>query len=76
MSGVEVATHSMKTLFSNDNTRGMLLVDASDAFNSLNRNVALQNIQYVTVLHSLHYLLTPTAILFPCMSMRMFLKIH
>jgi len=47
ISGVEAAIHSMRTMFSTDDTEGMLLVDASNAFNSLNRNVALQNIQYI-----------------------------
>ena len=47
MSGVEAAIHSMRTMFSNDHTEGMLLVDESNAFNSLNRNVALHNIQHI-----------------------------
>ena len=46
MSGVEAAIHSMRTMFLNDHTEGMLLVDASNAFNSLNRNMALNNIQH------------------------------
>ena len=46
-SGVEAAIHSMRTVFSNVNSEGCLLVDASNAFNSLNRAVALQNIQYI-----------------------------
>ena len=46
-SGVEAAIHSMRTVFSNVNSEGFLLVDASNAFNSLNRAVALQNIQYI-----------------------------
>jgi len=47
MSGVEPAIHSMRTMFSNDHTEGILLVDASNAFNLLNRNVALHNIQHI-----------------------------
>ena len=47
ISGVEAAIHSMRTMFSNEDTEGMLLVDASNAFNSLNRNVALHNIQHI-----------------------------
>ena len=46
-SGVEAAIHAMRTLFTSDDAEGMLLVDASNAFNSLNRAVALQNIQYI-----------------------------
>jgi len=44
--GVEAAIHSMRTIFNDENSEGFLLVDASNAFNSLNRAVALQNIQY------------------------------
>jgi len=70
LGSVEAVIHSMKTLFSNDHTKGMLLVDAGNAFNSLSRNVTSS----IYVLHSLHYLLKPTVILLPCMLMGMFFK--
>ena len=44
--GVEAAIHSMRSIFDDEKSKGFLLVDASNAFNSLNRAVALQNIQY------------------------------
>ena len=44
-SGCEAAVHAMRRLFIDENTEGLLLVDASNAFNSLNRQVMLQNIQ-------------------------------
>ena len=43
-SGCEAAVHAMKKLYSGD-SEGVLLVDASNAFNSLNRRVMLHNIQ-------------------------------
>ena len=46
-SGGEAAIHSMKDLFMNEDTEGVILVDACNAFNSLNRKVALHNIQYM-----------------------------
>ena len=43
-SGCEAAVHAMKKLYSGD-SEGVLLVDATNAFNSLNRRVMLHNIQ-------------------------------
>ena len=45
--GCEAAVHAMKELFQADSTEGVLLVDASNAFNNLNRKVALRNILYI-----------------------------
>jgi hypothetical protein len=42
--GVEVACHAMQAVFEDDNTEAVLLVDAENAFNSMNRKVALFNI--------------------------------
>ena len=44
--GAEAAIHVMKYIFNSDDTDGIILVDASNAFNSLNRQVALHNIQF------------------------------
>ena len=43
-SGSEAAIHAMRELFEHDNSDAVLLIDASNAFNSLNRAAALQNI--------------------------------
>ena len=43
-SGAEIASVTMQTLFDDDGTEAVLLVDAENAFNSLNRKVALVNI--------------------------------
>mgnify|MGYP001800026604 CR=1 FL=1 len=37
----------MKTIFDEENTEAVLLVDASNAFNSINRNVFLHNIKII-----------------------------
>ena len=42
--GCEAAVHAMRTIFKNDCTEGCLLVDASNAFNYLNRRAALHNV--------------------------------
>ena len=42
--GCEAAIHAMRSVFSEESTEAVLLVDASNAFNSLNRKVALHNI--------------------------------
>ena len=44
-SGAEAAIYSMKEIFDNEQTDAAILVDASNGFNSLNRNAALHNIQ-------------------------------
>ena len=44
-SGCEAAVHSMSNIFKEESTDGILLVDASNAFNSFNRQVMLHNIR-------------------------------
>ena len=45
IAGIEAAIHATCLQFSSPDTEGVLLVDASNAFNSLNRQTALHNIQ-------------------------------
>ena len=45
--GAEAAIHSMKQKFEQEATDAVLLVDAANAFNRLNRLAALHNIQYL-----------------------------
>ena len=47
IAGVESAIHAVHDCFSQEGTEAALLVDATNAFNSLNRNVALHNIRHV-----------------------------
>ena len=42
--GCEAVVHAMLSIFQDSNTEGCLLVDASNAFNSLNRKAALHNV--------------------------------
>ena len=44
-SGSEAAIHAMHTIFESDDTDAVLLIDASNAFNALNRAAALHNIR-------------------------------
>ncbi len=44
--GVEAAIHAMRKLYNDPETEAVLLVDADNAFNSLNRETALNNLQY------------------------------
>ena len=45
--GIDAAIHAMVWIFDDDNTQAILLVDASNAFNNLNRKTALHNIGIV-----------------------------
>ena len=47
IAGVEAAIHAVRCCFDEESTEGVLLVDASNAFNSLNRNLALLNIRHL-----------------------------
>ena len=44
-SGSEAAVHAMHSIFEADETDAVLLIDASNAFNALNRAAALHNIR-------------------------------
>ena len=44
-SGIEASIHSMRSIFEKDETEAVLLVDADNAFNRLNRTAALHNIK-------------------------------
>lgn len=43
--GAEAAIHAMSQIFDEEGSDGVLLIDASNAFNQMNRSVALHNIQ-------------------------------
>lgn len=45
--GIEAVIHFMVDLFDNDDTDGLLMVDADNAFNRLKRSAALHNIRFV-----------------------------
>ena len=45
--GCEAAAHAMRDIFAEEETDGVLLVDASNAFNCLNRQALLHNIRYL-----------------------------
>ncbi len=47
IAGIEAAVHSIKCLFTMEDTEAVLLVDASNAFNSLNRQTALRNVRHL-----------------------------
>ena len=43
--GAEAAIHAMRQVFEDEGTDAVILVDATNAFNLLNRQVALHNVQ-------------------------------
>ena len=44
--GVEAAIHAMRDFLNDDSSDGILLIDADNAFNRINRSVALWNVQF------------------------------
>ena len=46
-SGCEAAAHAMREIYEEEETDAILLIDASNAFNSLNREALLNNVQYL-----------------------------
>jgi len=46
-SGVEAAIHAMRTAYEQEEVQGVLLADASNAFNCLNRSVCIANIRHL-----------------------------
>ena len=45
--GVEAAVHAVRKLYEDKETEAIILVDAENAFNLMNRKVALNNIQHI-----------------------------
>ena len=45
--GIEAPVHSLNSMYNDENNVAVLLVDASNAFTSLNREVFLHNISYI-----------------------------
>ena len=45
--GCEAAVHAMRRLFEHDESEAVLLIDAANAFNAVNRNVFLHNIKVI-----------------------------
>ena len=43
--GVEASIHALRSIFEDTDSHGILLVDADNAYNALNRSMALQNIR-------------------------------
>ena len=43
--GAEAAIHAMKELYEEENSEAVIMIDSSNAFNSMNRAVALNNLQ-------------------------------
>ena len=44
--GIEASIHAMRRIYEDEETEAILMIDASNAFNSLNRKAALHNVQF------------------------------
>ena len=47
VAGSEAAIHAMHDVFNDDDTEGILLIDAENAFNTINRKVMLHNLKLI-----------------------------
>ena len=56
--GIEAAVHAMKDIFNEEDSEALLLVDATNAFNSLNREGSLYNMQIVCPETSTYLIIT------------------
>ena len=66
ISGIEAAVHAVRTAFESNDSETVLLVDATNALDSLNRQVALHNIGRLCP-PPLPYLSTRTELLQNCL---------
>ena len=53
-SGAEAAIHAMHDIFADNDTEAVLLIDAENAFNSINRKVMLHNISVLCPIISIY----------------------
>ena len=51
--GSEAAVHAMHEIFKEQDTEAVLLIDATNAFNTVNRNVLLHNVKWYVLLFQL-----------------------
>ena len=56
--GAEAATHAMNSIFQEEDTDGVLLIDAINAFNQMNRSAAMHNIRIIFKEISFHVINT------------------
>ena len=54
--GIEATVHAMQHFYEDKETEGCLLIDAENAFNRMNRKVALRNIHPGAVPETLSFL--------------------
>ena len=54
---IEASIHAMRQIYENEETEGILLVDATNAFNALNRKAALHNVQCPELANFVEHLL-------------------
>ena len=60
-SGIEAAVHAMKVIWEEDECEATLLIDAKDAFNTLNRKVTLHNIREICPFYTAFCQIVPKA---------------
>ena len=69
--GAEAAIHAMQSFFREEETDAVLLIDASNAFNSMNRRAALVNIQVSCPVIAGYVIVINSIVLLLCCSYRM-----
>ena len=66
--GFEAAIHAMRDIFNDDSREGIVLIDAENDFNSINRKAMLHNLIFICPVIAIYTYRTVTCVQLDCLS--------